>query len=169
MADALNIKVKKAAITLGDALQAHGYMLALAESCTGGMVAEAMTSVAGSSAWFDRGFITYSNTAKVDMLDVAHATLETYGAVSEQTAAEMALGALRNSTAEICGSITGIAGPTGGTSNKPVGTVCFGWAGRHFPVMTCTQRFEGDRQCIRQQATLFLLSRLLEAIRPNSL
>ena len=116
---------------LGTALKVRGFVLALAESCTGGMVAQAVTSIAGSSTWFDRGFVTYSNTAKIDMLGVSAQTLEKFGAVSEQTAAEMALGclklsALKHDQTNLGGSITGIAGPDGGTADKPVGTVCFG-------------------------------------------
>jgi len=125
------------ATELGALLKAHGYMLALAESCTGGMVAEVITSVAGSSAWFDRGFVTYSNQAKIDMLGVSEQTLENLGAVSEQVAVEMAFGALKHSQAHIAGSITGIAGPDGGTADKPVGTVCFAWAETNKPIVRC--------------------------------
>ncbi|MCL4163702.1 UNVERIFIED_CONTAM: hypothetical protein GTU68_050606, partial [Idotea baltica] len=102
-------------------------MLALAESCTGGLASAAITDVAGSSNWFDRGFITYSNAAKESMLSVQTNTLETFGAVSVETALEMALGALANSNATIAASITGIAGPSGGSKEKPIGTVCFAW------------------------------------------
>lgn len=150
--------------TLGLALKQHSYVLTLAESCTGGMVAEAITSIAGSSNWFDRGFVTYSNIAKIEMLNVANTTLETYGAVSEQTAAEMAIGALKNSHAQIAGSITGIAGPSGGSTEKPVGTVCFAWLGSNLPLFTCTQQFTGDRKAIREQATTFLLIQLIKAL-----
>ncbi len=153
-----------AAAELGQALKQHDMMLALAESCTGGMVAEAVTSVAGSSAWFDRGFVTYSNAAKIDMLDVSGKTLEAFGAVSEQTAAEMAAGALKNSAAQIAGSITGIAGPDGGSPEKPVGTVCFAWVMQGQPVNTCTQHFEGNRQKIREQAAIFMMSGLIERL-----
>nr|WP_294840625.1 nicotinamide-nucleotide amidohydrolase family protein [uncultured Methylotenera sp.] len=152
------------ASTLGLALKQRGYVLTLAESCTGGMAAQAITSIAGSSNWFDRGFVTYSNTAKVEMLDVSATTLETYGAVSEQTAAEMATGALKNSHAQIAGSITGIAGPSGGSAEKPVGTVCFAWVGTQLPMSTCTQQFAGDRTAIRQQATAFLLAVLAKKL-----
>lgn len=162
---------------LGVALKAHGYMLALAESCTGGLVAEAVTSVAGSSAWFDRGFVTYSNAAKIEMLGVSSQTLENFGAVSEQTAAEMALGclkpgalktcALKNSHAQIAGSITGIAGPDGGTADKPVGTVCFAWVGLNMPVSTTTKQFHGNRQEIRQQAAIAMMAGLVDRL--NSL
>ncbi len=113
---------------LGAALKAHGFKLAIAESCTGGMVSQAITSVAGSSAWFDCSFVTYSNHAKIQMLGVLPQTLAQFGAVSEEVAVEMALGALKHSDAHIAGSITGIVGPDGGTAQKPVGTVCFAWA-----------------------------------------
>ena len=152
------------ATELGAALKAHGYMLALAESCTGGMVAEAITSVAGCSTWFDRGFVTYSNQAKIDMLGVSAQTLETFGAVSEETAREMALGALKHSPAHIAGSITGIAGPNGGTADKPVGTVCFAWAEINQPTITLTKNFDGNRKKIRQQAATFLMRQLIEQL-----
>ena len=102
-------------------------MIATAESCTGGWAAQVITHTAGSSAWFERGFVTYANAAKVGMLGVRPETLEKHGAVSLEAAAEMAAGALSNSRALISLAITGIAGPTGGSSDKPVGTVCFGW------------------------------------------
>ncbi|HOY70364.1 MAG TPA: nicotinamide-nucleotide amidohydrolase family protein [Methylotenera sp.] len=152
------------ATILGAALKARGYSLALAESCTGGMVAQAITSVAGSSTWFDRGFVTYSNAAKVEMLGVSELTLAQFGAVSEQTAAEMATGALKNSHADIAGSITGIAGPDGGTPDKPVGMVCFAWGGHKYPIKTATQYFNGSREEIRQQAAEFLMARLLTTL-----
>jgi len=152
------------ATALGAALKAHGLMLALAESCTGGMVAQVVTSVAGSSAWLDRGFVTYSNAAKIEMLGVSAQTLENFGAVSEEVAAEMALGALKNSHAQIAASITGIAGPDGGSEAKPVGTVCFAWAGLSFPTSTIIRCFEGNRDNIRQQATTFLMRQLIEQI-----
>lgn len=149
--------------TLGAALKARGFMLALAESCTGGMVAQAVTSVAGSSAWFDRGFVTYSNQAKIEMLGVSAKTLETFGAVSEETASEMALGCLKHSKAQIVGSITGIAGPDGGSATKPVGTVCFAIALKN-QCFTSTQYLTGNREKIRQQATAFLMRQLIDRL-----
>jgi nicotinamide-nucleotide amidase len=146
---------------LGSALKARELTLALAESCTGGMVAQMITSVAGSSAWFDRGFVTYSNAAKVELLEVSDTTLVQFGAVSEQTAIEMALGALKHSHADISASITGIAGPDGGTIEKPVGTVCFAWVGKDFTVQSTTQHFVGDRENIRQQAATYIMSALI--------
>ena len=161
-------ELEKLAIELGAALKARGFMLALAESCTGGMVAQAVTSVAGSSAWFDRGFVTYSNQAKIDMLGVSAETLENFGAVSEQTSAEMALGclkasAVKHSQAHIAGSITGIAGPNGGTAEKPVGTVCFGIA-QAKQYTTITQHFAGNREAIRQQAAIAMMAELINQL-----
>jgi nicotinamide-nucleotide amidase len=137
---------------VGRQLKQKGEVLALAESCTGGMVACAITNTAGSSAWFDRGFVTYSNLSKVEMLGVSLATLDTLGAVSEQTAQEMALGALQFSQATIAGSITGIAGPSGGSRQKPVGTICFAWVHKDGQIKRSTQLFRGDRAQIRRQA-----------------
>lgn len=165
MAEFSNIELSNLAIELGAALKARGLMLALAESCTGGMVAQAVTSVAGSSVWFDRGFVTYSNPAKIEMLSVSNQTLENFGAVSEQTATEMALGALKNSHAQIAGSITGIAGPDGGTIGKPVGTVCFAWATAHSPISTFTKNFNGNREEIRQQAAITMMAGLIRQIK----
>lgn len=164
MAQHTNLSIYDAAAQLGQSLKTSGFMLVMAESCTGGMVAEAITSVAGSSAWFDRGFVSYSNAAKIDMLDVSSKTLEKFGAVSEQTAAEMAIGALINSEAQIAGSITGIAGPDGGSPEKPVGTVCFAWTGKNLPVTTCTHWFEGNRESVRKQATIFMIVGLIERL-----
>jgi nicotinamide-nucleotide amidase len=164
MAQHANLTLSTAATQLGLTLKARGLMLAMAESCTGGLVAEAITSIAGSSAWFERGFISYSNAAKSDMLDVSSKTIEKFGAVSEQTAAEMAVGALINSEAQIAGSITGIAGPDGGSPDKPVGTVCFAWTGKDFPVTSCTHWFDGDRDSVRNQAAIFMMAGLIERL-----
>lgn len=162
--DDIEADINKLAETLGQMLNAQGQILALAESCTGGMAAAAITSVAGSSAWFDRGFVTYSNLAKMEMLGVSVTTLEKFGAVSEQTAVEMAKGALRNSQASIAGSITGIAGPTGGSVEKPVGTVCFAWTHADGRTQSATQLFSGDRAQIRHQATAYMLRGLMEML-----
>lgn len=134
--------------------------LAAAESCTGGLVSAAMTDRAGSSDFFDRGFITYSNEAKQDLLNVSEATLSMYGAVSEQTAGEMAQGAKLNSLASASLSITGIAGPSGGSPGKPVGTVCFGWCLPDHKTITSTRIFQGDRQKVREQAATFSIEHL---------
>ncbi|OGT30226.1 MAG: hypothetical protein A3E87_00610 [Gammaproteobacteria bacterium RIFCSPHIGHO2_12_FULL_35_23] len=126
----LELEIIKFAEEAGRKLLASKQMLVTAESCTGGGVAYAITSIAGSSAWFDRGLVTYSNIAKEELLNVSSATLITEGAVSKQTAIEMALGALENNYATVSLSITGIAGPGGGTPSKPVGTVWFAWANK---------------------------------------
>ena len=152
------------ATELGVALKARNLKLALAESCTGGMLAEAITRIAGSSVWFDCAFVTYSNQAKITMLGVSPQTLENYGAVSEETAIAMATGALKNSHAQITASITGIAGPDGGSTQKPIGTVCFAWAEVNQPVAAITRHFQGNRQQIRQQATAFLMQQLIERL-----
>jgi len=151
---------------VGLALQARGRMLACAESCTGGLVAGLVTAVAGSSGWFDRGFVTYSNAAKTAQLGVSEATLAAHGAVSEQTAAEMAAGALRAAGAQAGVSTTGIAGPGGATPGKPVGTVCFGWAwldeAGAVQTRTATHIFDGDRTAVRMAAVRAALQGLLE-------
>lgn len=152
------------AARLGEALLARGWLLAAAESCTGGWAAQAITAVPGSSAWFDRGFVTYSNAAKQELLGVSAATLATHGAVSEATVREMALGALAHSQAQAAFAISGIAGPTGGTPDKPVGTVCFAWALRSGAVETTTRRFDGDRRGIRAQSVAHALQGMLERI-----
>ena len=154
--------------TLAQLLLARGWKLALAESCTGGLVSATLTELSGSSEWFERGYITYSNQAKTECLGVPAELIESHGAVSEAVAKAMAQGAQRNAGANIGVSITGIAGPAGGTTEKPVGTVCFGWtipnaAGE--PVTTCeTKLFSGDRQAIRQQATEHALVGLLQLL-----
>lgn len=147
------------AAQLGERCVATKHVLSGAESCTGGLIAAAITSVSGSSAWFDRGFVTYSNDAKVAMLGVSQQTLNEYGAVSEQTAREMARGALANSSATLAYSVTGVAGPTGGTRVKPVGTVCFGFASKS-SVHTTTRHFDGDRSAVREHAVEYVLSEL---------
>ena len=157
------IELEYLATELGARLQQQGLYLVTAESCTGGLLAEAVTAIAGSSVWFDRGFVTYSNAAKQEILGVHHETLTKYGAVSEQTALEMVKGALAHSQAQVGVSITGIAGPSGGTSNKPVGTV---WIAYAFPNNTYAQHnyFTGDRTGIRKQAVITALQRLLQGL-----
>ena len=149
---------------VGQTLEARGLTLATAESCTGGWVAQVITHTAGSSAWFDRGFVTYSNEAKQDMLGVCPQTLAREGAVSLETAKEMTVGALKNSKALISLAITGIAGPTGGSSGKPVGTVCFSWCFRGEAPVCRRKRFGGDRESVRRQALIFALEELLALI-----
>ncbi|NOX28109.1 MAG: CinA family protein [Gammaproteobacteria bacterium] len=139
----------------------NDWLLTTAESCTGGGVAQCLTSVSGSSFWFDRGFITYSNEAKQEMLGVSEELLEKHGAVSEQAVVAMARGALAHSRAQASLAVTGIAGPSGGTSEKPVGTVWFAWA-LETETKTACQVFAGDRQAIRQQSEKFSLQGLLD-------
>jgi nicotinamide-nucleotide amidase len=146
---------------LAQALNTTGRTVVTAESCTGGGLAEALTSVPGSSGWFERGFVVYTNTAKREMLDVKAATLARFGAVSEQTARAMAAGALRHSHGDLAVAITGIAGPDGGTPEKPVGTVCLAWADKESQHST-TCRFNGDRQSVRRQSVVSALQGLLE-------
>ncbi|MEQ6340060.1 MAG: nicotinamide-nucleotide amidohydrolase family protein [Gammaproteobacteria bacterium] len=149
---------------VGDALRRHGFMLATAESCTGGWVAQTVTAVAGSSQWFERGFVTYTNIAKQEMLGVRAATLAEFGAVSEQAVREMAQGALNNSHAQISLAISGIAGPGGATLDKPVGMVCFAWAGIDMPVRSRTEHFLGNREAVRRQAVLAALRGVLATL-----
>ena len=144
--------MKALAEKIGARLKARGALLVTAESCTGGWAAQALTSVAGSSAWFERGFVTYSNAAKEEMLGVRTDTLSRHGAVSEQTAREMAL------------AITGVAGPTGGSAEKPVGTVCFAWARKGEPASAETRHFAGDREAVRRQSVEHALARALELL-----
>lgn len=149
------------AVDLGRALSALGLRVTVAESCTGGLVAGAITSVAGSSDWFDVGYVTYSNAAKAALLGVPEATLATHGAVSEETARAMAEGALSKSGADLAVAVTGIAGPSGGTPSKPVGTVCFAWAGKGGAVEAATRRFGGDRAAVRAASVRCALEGLL--------
>jgi nicotinamide-nucleotide amidase len=146
----------------------RGWTLAVAESCTGGLLAASLTDLTGSSQWFERGYVTYSNAAKASCLQVSPLLIEAEGAVSEAVASAMVLGAQLSSGVTAAISITGIAGPGGGTPDKPVGTVCFGWAieradaSNH--ITTTTAHFLGDRQSVRQQAVLFALRGLLKTI-----
>ena len=135
-----------------------------AESCTGGWVAEAVTAIPGSSAWFDRGFVTYSNASKREVLGVAPETLDRHGAVSEAVAIEMAQGALRASHASVSIAVSGVAGPSGGTPQKPVGTVCFAWAAVAGSSRAETRRFDGDRETVRRQSVVHALGVLLDMI-----
>jgi nicotinamide-nucleotide amidase len=148
----------------GAKLRAKGLMLTTAESCTGGWVAQAVTDIGGSSDWFERGFVTYSDAAKREMLGVSARTLAAHGAVSEQTAREMAAGALAHSRAQVAVSITGIAGPTGGTAEKPVGMVCFAWAVRGGEISAQTRHFEGDRESVRRQSVITALQGVTELL-----
>ena len=156
--------MNKLATEVGAALKSHGMMLVTAESCTGGGVASAVTEIAGSSAWFDRGFVTYSNQAKMDMLGVSPSTLLRYGAVSEATVREMVAGALRHSQARIALAVSGIAGPGGGTTDKPVGTVWFAWGLKDGVMFSRLHQLVGDRAEIRDQAVHIALSGVLELL-----
>lgn len=144
-------------------LQKKAWCLATAESCTGGLIAAACTDLAGSSHWFDRGFVTYSNEAKTDMLGVDAALIARHGAVSEEVARAMAQGALARSRAQAAVAVTGVAGPGGGSADKPVGTVWFGWA---TPAGNLTEmkRFDGDRASVRRATVVHALARLLELL-----
>ena len=154
------------AAELGRTLAAKGQFAATAESCTGGLVAGAITAIAGSSGWFDRGFVTYTNAAKTEMLGVDAAALERNGAVSEATAIAMAEGALRASRADIAVAVTGIAGPAGGTATKPVGTVCFAWARRGGRTTASTHHFSGARDTIRKASVIVAIQGLIEQDAP---
>ena len=155
-------------------LISRDWKIAVAESCTGGLVCATLTDLAGSSDWLERGYITYSNAAKSECLDVPTEMIESFGAVSEQVAKAMAEGALRHANVNVAIAITGIAGPTGGSPAKPVGTVCFGWAVKEsttdnpINTATLTKHFNGDRQIVREQARDFALSQFLELLKPRN-
>jgi len=148
---------------LGERLKAAGAKLTTAESCTGGWAAQVVTSVAGSSAWFERGFVTYSNEAKREQLGVREETLQKHGAVSEETAREMAQGALGRSRGSVALAVTGVAGPGGGSAAKPVGMVCFAWATAR-SVRSETRQFPGDREAVRKQSVIHALEGVLKAL-----
>ena len=149
---------------VGALLLAKKHVLTLAESCTGGLISALITNTAGSSAWFDSGLVTYSNQAKQDLLKVKESTLTQYGAVSEQVAMEMSIGALQQGRSTVAASVTGIAGPEGGTHAKPVGTVCFAWMSDDLPSISKTYLFQGNREQIREQSTIALLFGLKELL-----
>jgi nicotinamide-nucleotide amidase len=148
----------------GAALLQHGETLACVESCTGGWIAKALTDIPGSSAYFERGFITYSNAAKQDMVGVRAETLARHGAVSEAVVLEMAEGGLAHSAADWSLAVSGIAGPGGGSAGKPVGTVCFAWASRAGRRLVHTRRFSGDREAVRRASVEFALQTLLSLL-----
>lgn len=150
---------------VGDYLLERRLMLVTAESCTGGWVAQAITAAAGSSQWFERGFVTYSNTAKMEMLGVRAATLDRHGAVSEATVQEMAEGALTRSHGQVAVAVSGVAGPGGGSLEKPVGTVCLAWAGSGTPTRTRQVQLLGNREAIRRQAVAVALQGILDYLR----
>lgn len=152
------------AIRVGETLQSRNLRLATAESCTGGWVAKVLTDIPGSSNWFDRGFISYSNAAKVESLGVKEATLIEYGAVSAETVAEMAAGALTHSAADMALAVSGIAGPDGGTADKPVGTIYLAWMLEEGLLHTEIHHFEGDREAIRRMTVAAALEGLLDVL-----
>ncbi len=152
------------AAQVGISLKAHGYMLVTAESCTGGGVAHAITDIAGSSAWFERGFITYSNLSKQEMLGVTQNTLEQFGAVSKATVREMVAGALRHGTAHVALAVSGIAGPSGGTPEKPVGMVWFAWEVKNKIAVEKLHHLTGNRAEIRAQSVNIALFGVLEIL-----
>lgn len=156
--------MNRLATQVGAALQSHGMMLATAESCTGGGAATAVTEIAGSSAWFERGFVTYSNQAKIEMLGVSPATLARFGAVSEATVREMVDGALRHSQAQVALAVSGIAGPGGGTAEKPVGMVWFAWGIKDGVSAARLHQLAGNRAEIREQAVRIALQGVLELL-----
>jgi nicotinamide-nucleotide amidase len=160
---AVTNEIIELATRAGEALRGKGLLLSTAESCTGGGVAQAVTEIAGSSEWFDCGFVTYSNASKSALLGVPAALIAQCGAVSEEVAAAMAQGALANSHAGVALSTTGIAGPGGAVPGKPVGTVCFAWS-RGAATRTDTQLFAGDRQAVREQSVRHALHGLLRFI-----
>ncbi len=148
-----------------DALRGRHIMCTVAESCTGGWIAQVLTSISGSSEWFERGFVVYSNAAKIELLGVPQSVLDADGAVSEPTARAMALGALAHSDAQVAMAVTGVAGPSGGTAEKPVGTVCFGWALGPTQAGAETQHLSGDRSEIRWAAVCHAIEGLCERLR----
>jgi nicotinamide-nucleotide amidase len=154
------------AALVGQTLAARGAFAVTAESCTGGLVAAAITAIGGSSGWFDRGFVTYTNAAKTELLGVDAAALERNGAVSEATAIAMAEGALKASRADVSVAVTGIAGPAGGTPGKPVGTVCFAWASRGGPTVAATRHFSGARDAVREASVIVALQGLISKLGP---
>ena len=152
------------ATLVGNALKNRDASLTAAESCTGGGVAEAVTRISGSSSWFERGFVTYSDASKTEMLGVDQTVLDRYGAVSEETARAMASGALAHSRASIALAVTGVAGPTGGSADKPVGTVCFAWAERGYDPKGETMHFGGNREAVRRQSAIHALQGVLRLL-----
>jgi nicotinamide-nucleotide amidase len=157
-------KILQKVTELSQALLKAKVMVATAESCTGGMVAEALTAIAGSSAWFERAFIAYSYESKYEMLGVHPLTIQEHGSVSKQCVEEMAIGALQNAHVQLTVALSGIAGPDGASAGKPVGTVWIAWAGQHMSVVSQRFQFDGDRDSVREQATLAALEGMYERL-----
>ena len=161
-------KLRRLSVLVGTQLKKKKVRVVTAESCTGGFIAKILTDIEGSSAWFSEGFVTYSNESKIRLLGVTSASLVRYGAVSEQTARQMAVGALRRSGSGIAVAVTGIAGPGGGTPGKPVGTIWLAWVlrhGRQRPLVAVGRRFRGDRDEVRRKTVQFALQGLLRMLR----
>ncbi len=158
------MNLEELAEKVGSTLAGHGWMLVAAESCTGGWVAQKVTDIAGSSAWFDRGFVTYSNESKQDMLGVPEQLLRSHGAVSEPVVLAMLAGALNKSRAQVGVAISGIAGPGGGTPDKPVGTVWFAWGIRGGRTRSGVEHFSGDRRAVRERAVAQALLGILDLV-----
>jgi nicotinamide-nucleotide amidase len=167
MASPLNASVDDLVAQLAALLTARGWMLASAESCTGGMIAAACTDLAGSSAWFERGFVSYSNAAKSELLGVPTGLIATHGAVSEAVARAMAQGALAHAHAQCAVAVTGVAGPTGGSADKPVGTVWFAWATPGGLHSEC-QRFDGGRAAVRSATVEHSLRTLMDLLHSSA-
>lgn len=148
----------------GAALRQHGWMLTTAESCTGGWIAEAMTMIPGSSAWFDRAFVTYTYASKREMLGVKQETLDAHGAVSLPVAEQMVAGALAKSDAHVAIAVSGTAGPSGGTAEKPVGTVCFAWGLKGSAPRAETKHFDGDRENVRRESVIHALETMIALV-----
>ena len=163
----MDSELYRLAVEAGRVLKASGQILVTAESCTGGWVAEAMTMVPGSSEWFERGFITYTNLAKQEVLGVQTATLELHGAVSEPTVREMVAGALARSPGDVALAVSGIAGPSGGTAAKPVGMVCLAWGLRGREPIAVTRHFPGDREAVRRHSVIAALKGLIKTLQAH--
>jgi nicotinamide-nucleotide amidase len=160
----MNKSIEIVSQQLGTILKARKLVLTIAESCTGGLLSAAITAISGASSYFERGYVTYSNSAKKDLLGVSAKTLEEHGAVSEETVKEMAIGALRNGKSDISIALTGIAGPTGEGPGKPIGTVYFAWKVLDMPLKWVRKNFNGTRDSIRQQAVVFALTELIRLL-----
>lgn len=160
----MDTQLQALATRVAQALTERGWKLGTVESCTGGWVAQVLTSLSGSSAWFDRGLVTYSNQSKRELAGVSLQTLERFGAVSEETAREMAHGMALLGEVQAALAITGIAGPTGGTADKPVGMVCFAWVTPSNSLSSVTLHFKGDRESVRRQAVEAALQGLLDRV-----
>jgi nicotinamide-nucleotide amidase len=163
----LDSELYRLAVEAGLTLKASARMLVTAESCTGGWVAEVVTMVPGSSGWFERGFVTYTDLAKQEMLGVQSATLELYGAVSEPTVGEMVAGALARSPGDVALAVSGVAGPSGGTAAKPVGMVCLAWGLRGQEPIAVTRHFPGDRAAVRRHTVIAALEGLIKVLQAH--